>query len=253
MENPKMILKVIGVTKLFGSRVTLKDISFTVREGEILGLIGPNGAGKTTLVNLIVGHLPYSVGDIQFRGKSVRGLKPHKIGRLGISRTFPVAPPLSKMSALDNVLVGSFFGKTGRKRTGRVARSRAEEILDLLGLAVKKHVSAEKLNVLELKRLEMAKALAMNPALLLLDETMAGLNPSELDDAVALIKKVQDRGVTMLVIEHVMKAIAKVSDRIIVLHQGEKIVEGIPEAVLTDQRVIAAYLGERCRANSVVK
>ena len=241
------MLEVIGVIKNFGSLSVLKDISFTHQEGEILGLIGPNGAGKTTLVNLIVGNLPYSAGDIRFRGKSVRGLKPHQIGRLGISRTFPVAPPLTKMSALDNVMVGSFFGKKNRERTGRAARKRAEEVLDLLGLAAKKHVSAESLNVLELKHLEVAKALAMNPTLLLLDEILAGLNPTELDEGVALIKKIRDAGVTVLVIEHVMRAIAGVSDRIIVLHQGEKIGEGIPEVVLNDQQVIEAYLGKRYR------
>ena len=247
------MLEVIGISKNFGSLSVLKNISFTHQEGEILGLIGPNGVGKTTLVNLIVGNLPFSIGDIRFRRKSIRGLKQHEIGRLGISRTFPILPPLTKMSALENVLIGSFFGKKGRERNSRTARKRAKEMLDLMGLAAKKHVPAENLNVYEQKRLEMAKALAMNPVLLLLDEIMAGLNPSELEDAVALIKKIRDWGVTVLVIEHVMKAIAKVSDRIIVLHRGEKILEGIPEVVLNDQQVIAAYLGERYRKTSGAK
>jgi branched-chain amino acid transport system ATP-binding protein len=239
------MLEVIGVTKNFGSLSVLKDISFTHREGEILGLIGPNGVGKTTLVNLIVGNLPFSVGDIRFRGKSVRGLKPYQIGRLGISRTSPIAPPAAKLTALENVMVGAFFGKKGREKTGRAARRKAEEMLDFIGLAVKKDVPVETLNVLECKRVEIATALAMSPTLLLLDEVNGGLNSNEIVETVALIKKIRASGVTVLMIEHVMKAIAKVCDRIIVLHHGEKIIEGTPEVVLNDPVVIEAYLGKR--------
>jgi len=239
------MLEVIGVTKKFGSLSVLKGISFTQREGEILGLIGPNGAGKTTLVNLITGSLPFSVGDICFRGKSLRGLKPHQVGRLGISRTCPIAPPAAKLTALENVMVGAYFGKKGREKTGRAARIKAEETLDFIGLVLKKHVPVDFLNVLECKRVEIATALAMSPTLLLLDEVNAGLNANEIDEAVALIKKIRDSGVTVLVIEHVMKTIAKVSDRIIVLHHGEKIIEGTPEVVLNDPVVIEAYLGKR--------
>ena len=239
------LLEVICVTKNFGSLVALKDVSFRIFKGEILGLIGPNGVGKTTLVNLIAGSLPYSNGDIRFRGKSIRNLKPHQIGRLGISRTFPVAPLATKMTTLENVMVGAFFGKKGRETTGRAARRKAEETLDFMGLTVKNHIPVENLNVLERKRLEIAIALAMNPSFLILDELNAGLNAIEIDEAVELIKRIRDAGVTILVIEHVMQAIAKVSDRIIVLHHGKKIIEGTPEAVLNNPIVIEAYLGKR--------
>jgi len=238
-------LEVIGVSKNFGSVTALKDFSCAVRQGEILGLIGPNGAGKTTLVNLIMGLISYSSGDIRFRGKSIRGFKPHQISRLGVSRTFEVAPPSTQMTSLENVMVGAFFGKRGRQRAARAAGRKAEESLDFMGLAAKKYVPAGSLNVLERRRLEIAIALAMNPKLLLLDEVMAGLNSTELDEAVELIKRVRDAGVTILVVEHVMRAIAKVSDRILVLHHGKKIIEGAPEKVLNDRQVIEAYLGKR--------
>lgn len=239
------VLEVIGVTKQFGNLTALKDISFTVRSGEILGLIGPNGAGKTTLMDLIAGTLPYFDGDIRFLGKSIRGLKPHKIGSLGISRTPQIVKPITDMTTLENVMVGALFGKKGRKKTVWRARRKAQEIVELLGLAEMKDVQGENLNVQERKRLERAKALAMLPTLLLLDEVLAGLNPTEIDEGVELIKRVRDAGVTILVIEHMMKAIAKVSDRILVLHHGEKITEGAPEAVLNDKQVIDAYLGKR--------
>ena len=241
------ILEVTNVTKHFGSLTALKDISFTIEKGEILGLIGPNGAGKTTLINMIAGIIPYATGDIRFLGNSIRGLKPHKIGKLGISRTSQVVQPITDMTTLENVMVGVLFGKKGRKRTVRAARRKAGQTLDLLGLADKKDIQGESLSVQDRKRLERAKALAMLPTLLLLDEVLAGLNPTEIDEGVALIKRVRDAGVTILVIEHVMKAIAKVSDRIVVLHHGEKIMEGTPQVVLNDRAVIGAYLGKRFR------
>ena len=242
------ILEAIGVSKHFGSLTALQDVSFTLRRGEILGLIGPNGAGKTTLVNLIAGTTPYSAGDIHFLGKSIRGLKPHQIGRLGISRTPQIVKPITDMTTLENVMVGALFGKKGKKRTVRVARRKAEQTLELLGLAAKSNVPGESLNVQERKRLERAKALAMLPTVLLLDEALAGLNPAEIDEGVDLIKKVRDAGVTILVVEHVMRAIANVSDRVIVLQHGEKIMEGKPEEVLNHGKVIEAYLGKRYRA-----
>ena len=239
------ILEVIGITKHFGRVTALNDISFTQFEGEILGLIGPNGAGKTTLFKLITGSLPYSTGDIRFQGKSIRGLKSHQIGGLGISRTFQAAPPLTKMTVMENVMVGALFGKAESKRKGRATQRRAEQAIDLLGLFEKKHILVERLNVLERKRLEMAVAIATNPNLLLLDEVMAGLNPSELDEAAELIKRIREAGVSILVIEHVMRAVAAVSDRIFALNHGEKIIEGTPEVVLSDEKVIEAYLGKR--------
>ena len=242
------ILEVIGVSKHFGSLTALQDVSFTLRRGEILGLIGPNGAGKTTLVNLIAGTTPYSAGDIHFLGKSIRGLKPHQIGRLGISRTPQIVKPITDMTTLENVMVGALFGKKGKKRTVRAARRKAEQTLELLGLAAKSNLPGESLNVQERKRLERAKALARLPTVLLLDEVLAGLNPAEIDEGVDLIKKVRDAGVTILVVEHVMRAIANVSDRVIVLQHGEKIMEGKPEEVLNHGKVIEAYLGKRYRA-----
>jgi branched-chain amino acid transport system ATP-binding protein len=241
------ILEVIGVTKHFGSLTVLKGISLTLQEGEILGVIGPNGAGKTTLANIIVGTVSYSGGDIRFLGKSIRGLKSHQISRLGISRTFEIVPPSTIMTTLENVMVGALFGKRGRKRTARAARGKAEETLELLGLTAKQDIPAGRLNVLERKRLEMAIALATDPTVLLLDEVLAGLNFTEVDEGVELIKKVRDAGVTILVIEHVMQAIANLCDRIIVLHHGTKIMEGKPEKVLKHRRVIEAYLGKRYR------
>lgn len=244
------ILEVNGIFKEFGRLQILKDVSFTLRNGEILGLIGPNGTGKTTLVNLITGILPYKQGDILFLGKSIKGLKPFQTGKLGISRTFQILQPVSNMTALENVMVGALFGRSEEKKTVRKARKRSEEILDMFGLIAKKDFPAEDLNVPERKRLGLARSLAMNPKLLLLDEIMAGLNPTEIDEMVDLIKKARDAGVTIIVIEHVIKAISKVSDRILVLHNGEKISEGFPEAVLRDKQVIDAYLGKRFREHA---
>jgi branched-chain amino acid transport system ATP-binding protein len=245
-----IILEGIGLTKNFGNLTALKKVNFTLSKGEILGLIGPNGAGKTTLVNMIAGTTTYSDGDILFLGKSIRGLKPHQIGSLGIARTSQIVKPITDMTTLENVMVGAFFGKKGKRRSVWAARRKAEETLELIGLAAKKNVAGESLNVQERKRLERAKALAMLPTVLLLDEVLAGLNPTEMDEGVELIKKVRDAGVTILIIEHVMKAIANLSDRIVVLHHGEKIIEGTPQDVLNDRQVIKAYLGKRYTALS---
>lgn len=244
------ILEVIQVTKRFGDLIVLKEVNFDILEGEILGLIGPNGAGKTMLVNLIAGNVPYSDGDIRFIGRSIRGLKPYQIGRLGISWTSQIVQPITDMTTLENVMVGALFGNKEVRKSVSEARRKAEETLDILGLTTKKDIPGENLNVQERKRLERARALAMLPKLLLLDEVLAGLNPTEIDEGVKLIKKVRDVGVTILVIEHVMKAIAHLSDRVVVLHHGEKVVEGAPQEVLNDKKVIDAYLGKRYRAFS---
>ncbi len=239
------ILQARRVTKLFGGLAAVSLVSFDLREGEILGLIGPNGSGKTTLVNVITGTLPYSDGDVLFRGRSIRGLPAYEIGRLGLSRTFQVVKPFRNLTVLQNVMVGALFGARGGARELASARREAQEVLEFVGLAHRAQAPAEGLNVPERKRMELARGLAMRPAVLFLDEVMAGLNPVEIDEAVQLIKRIRDRGITLMVIEHVMKAIRNVSDRIMVFHHGEKLTEGLPEEVLNNPAVVSAYLGRR--------
>lgn len=246
-QNPAEFLEVIGVTKRFGDFIVLKDVSFSLRQGEILGIIGPNGAGKTMLINLIAGTVPCSTGDIRFQGRSILGLKPHQISQSGISWTSQIVQPISDMTTLENVMVGALFGKKGGEKRVWAARKKAAETLELLGLAGQKDVPGESLNIQERKNLEKARALAMLPKLLLLDEVLAGLNLTEVEEGVKLIKKIQDAGVTLIVIEHVMKVITALSSRILVLHHGEKIMEGPPEKVMNDRQVIEAYLGKRHR------
>ena len=239
------ILDARSVTKTFGGLAAVSDVSFQLEEGEILGVIGPNGSGKTTLVNVITGALPASGGDVRFQDRSLRGLAAYEIGRLGLSRTFQVVKPFRNLSVLENVMVGALFGARDGVRAVSAARQQAGDILQFVGLAHRAAAAAEGLNVPERKRMELARALAMRPRVLLLDEVMAGLNPSEIDAAVDLVKKIRDRGISLIVIEHVMKAIRSVSDRILVLFHGEKLTEGPPTEVLNDPRVISAYLGRR--------
>jgi branched-chain amino acid transport system ATP-binding protein len=239
------ILQARRVTKLFGGLAAVSVVSFDLGQGEILGLIGPNGSGKTTLVNVVTGTLPYSDGDVLFQGRSIRGLPPYEIGRLGLSRTFQVVKPFRNLTVVQNVMVGALFGARGGSRELASARRQAEEVLEFVGLAHRAQAPAEGLNVPERKRMELARALAMRPTILFLDEVMAGLNPTEIDDAVKLIKRIRDRGITLVVIEHVMKAIRNLSDRIMVLYHGEKLTEGLPEEVLNNPDVVSAYLGRR--------
>ena len=239
------ILETRRLTKLFGGLAAVSLVDFDLREGEILGLIGPNGSGKTTLVNVITGALPSSSGDILFRGQSIRGLPAYEIGRKGLARTFQVVKPFQNLSVVQNVMVGALFGARGGARELSSARRQAEEILEFVGLSHRAQAAAEGLNVPDRKRMELARALAMRPTVLLLDEVMAGLNPVEIDQAVDLIKRIRDRGITLVVIEHVMKAIRNLSDRIMVLFHGEKLTEGPPDQVLNNSDVIAAYLGRR--------
>jgi branched-chain amino acid transport system ATP-binding protein len=232
------------VSKVFGSLRAVDDVDFEVHAGEILGIIGPNGAGKTTLLSLINGTLPVSQGKIFFRGKQISGRRPYQIAELGISRTFQIVKPFPGMTALENVALGALFG---RKRETDMSRAmeRAAETLRRVRIEGKESVLVEKLNVSERKRLELARALTQNPDLLLLDEVMAGLTPREIEDIMALIQEVSREGTTIMVIEHVMKAIMGISSRIVVLHQGRKIAEGSPAQITENRQVIAAYLGEK--------
>jgi branched-chain amino acid transport system ATP-binding protein len=240
-----VILQARRVTKHFGGLAAVSMVDFDLREGEILGLIGPNGSGKTTLVNVITGMLPYTDGKVQFKSQTIQGLPAHEIGQLGLTRTFQVVKPFRNLTVLQNVMVGALFGARGGARDLASAHRKAEEVLEFVGLAHKVHAQAESLGVPERKRIELARALAMRPTLVFLDEVMAGLNPSEIDEAVELIKRVRDRGITLVVIEHVMKAIRKLSDRIMVLFHGEKLTEGLPDEVLNNPAVVSAYLGRR--------
>lgn len=233
------------MTKRFGGLVAVNDVSFDLFEGEILGLIGPNGAGKTTLVSLISGTTAPSAGKVLFQGASIAHLPAFRRSRLGIGRTFQLMKPFPGLDVRDNVAVGALFGTGGGKRRLGQAREDAAYWLDFVGLGHRSEQRADELGGPDRKRLELAKALAMNPKLLLLDEVMAGLHHGEIDEVVRIINKVRSRGITILLIEHVMKAIQHLSDRVLVLHHGNKIAEGPPETVLNAPQVIDAYLGSR--------
>ena len=235
-----MILQAENLTKSFGGLAALKAVSFGVEEGEILGVIGPNGAGKTTLFNVLSGFFRSDQGRVVFAGETVSDLKAPQRCRIGLVRTFQVVKPFGNLTVLQNVMVGSFL----RTADPGLARERALEAMELVGLSGRRDTVAKSLTISDRKRLEVARALATRPRLLLLDEVMAGLNPTELVQMLDLLKRIRGRGVTLLVIEHIMAAIMTVSERLLVLHHGEKIAEGAPKEVAGDKRVIDAYLGE---------
>jgi branched-chain amino acid transport system ATP-binding protein len=239
------ILEVNHVTRRFAGLVAVNDVSFTLGEGEILGLIGPNGAGKTTLVSLISGTLRPSSGDISFEGNNITGLAAYRRARLGIGRTFQIMRPFPGLSVLDNVAVGALFGHGEGESDLTKAREKARAQLDFVGLGKFAAQRAEELGGPNRKRLELAKALAMQPKVLLCDEVMAGLNLVEIDEVIELLRRIRQNGISILVIEHVIKAIKSLSDRLIVLHHGDKIADGSPDAVLSNSEVVAAYLGRR--------
>jgi branched-chain amino acid transport system ATP-binding protein len=232
-------LVIRGLSKRFGGLRAVQDVSFTVRENETVALIGPNGAGKTTSFNLITGfHRPDS-GSVLAFGREIVGLKPHDICAHGLARTFQVAKPFGAMTVLANVMTGAFL----RDKHEAAAREKAREAIEFVGLSAKEQTAAKDLTTIDQRRLEMARALATQPRILLLDEVMAGLNPAEIDQAVALVGKLSSRGLTIVIVEHVMRAIMAVARRMVVLDHGQKIAEGAPKEIVENPEVIRAYLG----------
>jgi len=238
-------LELRGVTKRFGGVAAVDGVTFNVSKGEIVGIIGPNGAGKTTLLNCISGlHRP-DQGDIRWQGVSVAGMPPHRIARLGIGRTFQIVRPFGSMTVRENAAVGALFGSGNARRRPKEAFDIADQVLELVGLSAKAGHAVSALTIPDRKRLEVARAVATRPQLLLLDEVMAGLNNVEVDEALEMVRKVHATGVTVLLIEHVMRVIVGICRRAIVLDFGQVLAQGEPEVVLRDERVIQAYLGER--------
>ena len=234
------LLDARGMTKRFGGLVAVNSVDFTVARGEIVGLIGPNGAGKTTFFQVLSGFLAPDAGEVRFKGRSILGLKPHKISRLGMSRTFQIVKPFPEMTVLDNAMIGAF----SRHRAPRKAREAAMRALKLVGFADWAQRKAGELPVAGRKRLEVAKVMACEPELILLDEVMAGLTPSEHNEMIETVKTIRASGVTVVIIEHVMPVIMRLCDRIYVLHHGELICQGPPDRVVQDPGVIQAYLSE---------
>jgi branched-chain amino acid transport system ATP-binding protein len=232
-------LVINNISKRFGGLRAVQDLSFSVKEGETVALIGPNGAGKTTSFNLVTGFYRPDTGSVSAFGREIVGLRPHDVCAHGLARTFQVAKPFGAMTVLANVMTGGFL----RDKKPDGARTRAREAIEFVGLTAKEHTPARDLTTIDQRRLEMARALATDPRILLLDEVMAGLNPAEIDQAVALVGKLSKRGLTIVIVEHVMRAIMAVARHIVVLDHGQKIAEGSPNEIVANPEVIRAYLG----------
>ena len=245
------VLTARGLTKTFGGLHAIREVDLDLVPGKLLGVIGPNGAGKSTLVNLITGHVRPTAGTVEIDGRNFTGARPWRIAHAGVARTFQIVKPFRAMTVEENVMVAAFFG--GGRPSGSVARREAHEILEQVGLGGREQLTPSELSVADARRLELAKALALKPRVLLLDEVLAGLRPAEIEPALRLITSLREQGLALLMVEHVVQAIAAVSDEVLVLHHGVVLTSGPPAQVLADDRVVEAYLGARYAARSAAR